>query len=228
MGWLAKIWTGVFPPRCTLCQGVGWDNLDLCRACAEDLPRPRHRCPLCAAEVELPNGLPCAACIRRPPAFDRVLAPFRYRAPVDFFIQQLKFHERLAMATLLAALFDLEAPPGSPAALIPVPLHPRRLRQRGFNQALELARHLAERRAATLLPRGLIRRRATVPQSELPAPRRRQNLKRAFKVNGVTPLPSHVALIDDVMTTGATAHECAATLKANGVERVDVWVMARA
>ena len=115
-----------------------------------------------------------------------------------------------------------------PQALIPVPLHRKRERQRGFNQAHELARQLAGRRSVPLLSRCLLRRRATTPQAELPAKRRRANLGRAFAVRSGAALPAHVALIDDVMTTGATVHHCAATLKRGGVERVDVWVIARA
>ncbi len=222
------IWTGVFPPRCTLCLAPGSGELELCRACAAELPRPGPRCPRCAAPVASPSELPCGACARRPPAFDRVVAPFRYAPPIDFFIQQLKFHERLAMATLLAELFDREATARAPGALIPVPLHAGRLRARGFNQARELARHLAERRGIPLLVRRLLRRRATAPQSELPARRRRNNLSGAFALRGSGPLPAHIALVDDVMTTGATMRACARVLKASGVERVDAWVMARA
>lgn len=225
---LDRIWTGIFPPRCALCLAPGWGELELCRACAAELPRPGPRCPRCAAPLGTQTDLPCGACAQHPPAFDRVAAPFRYAPPIDFLIQQLKFHERLAMATLLAALFDREAPAGGPGALIPVPLHPGRLRARGFNQALEVARHLAGRRGSALLARRLRRRRATIPQSELPARRRRNNLSGAFALRAGTPLPAHVALVDDVMTTGATVHECAKVLKAHGVARVDVWVMARA
>ena len=119
-----------------------------------------------------------------------------------------------------------EAP--RPAALVPVPLHHRRLRQRGYDQALELARPLARALDLPLLAGHLQRHRATVPQSELDAAARRRNVRGAFGVADGTALPRHVALVDDVMTTGATLAEAARALRRAGVSRVDLWVAARA
>ena len=113
-----------------------------------------------------------------------------------------------------------------PGALIPVPLHRSRLRQRGFNQATELAAPLARRFKLPLLPHSLKRIRATVAQSELNARLRTSNVRNAFAVTG-TELPSHVALVDDVITTGSTIYECARILQRAGVKRVDVWALAR-
>jgi ComF family protein len=121
------------------------------------------------------------------------------------------------------AMVDAERPD----ALIPLPLHRRRLRSRGFDQTLELARPLAKALAIPLLDDVLVRVRETAPQSRLDAPARRRNLSRAFAVRAGATLPAHVALVDDVMTTGATLHAAAGALLRAGVARVDTWVCAR-
>jgi ComF family protein len=112
-------------------------------------------------------------------------------------------------------------------AVVPVPLHRARLRQRGYDQALELARPLARALGLPLLDHALTRTRATAPQSQLDAAQRRLNLQRAFEVRGNVMLPAHVVLVDDVMTTGATLHAAAVALKRAGAQRVDAWVCAR-
>ena len=114
-----------------------------------------------------------------------------------------------------------------PDALIAIPLHRARLRQRGYDQALELAKPLARALRLPLLPDRLVRDRDTAPQSRLDAVQRRRNLRRAFAVDTTSALPAHVALIDDVMTTGATLHAAAHALQRAGVARVDAWVCAR-
>src|SRR5262249_21777320 len=121
-----------------------------------------------------------------------------------------------------------DAPPPHPDALIPIPLHPQRLRERGYNQALELARPLAREFGIDLRPDALVRQRATQAQSELDAAQRRRNLRGAFAVAPGVEVPAHVALIDDVMTTGTTLREAARTLLHAGALRVDVWALARA
>lgn len=172
----------------------------------------------------------CGRCLRRPPDFDAALAPLIYGFPVDRLLPRFKFHGDLAAGRLLAAtlLSAASAAPGArPATLIPVPLHRTRLRERGYNQALELARPIARQLGIPLAPDALERVRPTRAQSELGALDRRRNVRGAFVVRGRT-LPDHVALVDDVMTTGATLSECARVLKRAGVARVDVWVVARA
>lgn len=129
------------------------------------------------------------------------------------------------MATLMAWSLD---PEQRPQALVPVPLHRGRLRTRGYDQALELARALAQAGAPPVLADVLRRQRPTRAQSELGAKARRSNVHDAFVLRAGAPLPAHVALIDDVMTTGATVSECARVLLAGGVQRVDVWTIARA
>lgn len=144
---------------------------------------------------------------------------------------RFKFGRNLAAGRVLSELWiesiDRASIPRS-ASIVPVPLHASRLRARGFNQALELAKPLAVALCVPLCADLLRRDRATAAQIELPADVRRRNLKGAFSVSNAEKLPLHVVLLDDVMTTGATVHECARVLKRAGVERVDVWALARA
>lgn len=152
-------------------------------------------------------------------------AAFVYRWPVDGLLRRFKFHQDLAAGRLLSALMcERFASLERPDVLVPVPLHRGRLGLRGYDQALELARPLG--RALQLPCRPLlVRARHTAPQSELDAAARARNLRDAFEVRG--PLPAHVALVDDVMTTGATLRAAALTLRRAGVARVDAWVCAR-
>jgi ComF family protein len=155
-----------------------------------------------------------------------------YRFPVDRLLPRFKFHGDLAAGRLLAQLMAATLPgalAGSspPGAVVPVPLHPSRLRQRGYDQALELARPVAAALGLPLCARALQRVRATQAQTTLDAAGRRGNVRRAFACRPGT-LPGHVVLLDDVMTTGATLGECTRALRRAGVARVDAWVLARA
>jgi ComF family protein len=216
----------LWPTGCLVC-GEHAGNDDLCPACVRELPWNRCACPRCALPLPAPAPA-CGHCQRRPPPLTETRAVFRYAPPLDRLLPRLKFHRDLAagracvlhMAEALA-----EAP--RPDALVPLPLHPARLRERGFDQALELARPLARALDLPLLDRALLRVRDTAPQSRLDAPARRRNLRRAFAVRPGVTLPAHVALVDDVMTTGATLHAAADTLLRAGVTRVDAWVCAR-
>lgn len=212
------------PPVCQLCgdPGVG---PEICLGCYRDLPRARHPCPTCAGPCSLPG--PCADCINRPPAYDRVAAPFIYGFPVDRMIRRLKYRGRLPHARLLGELLGhavrrLEAPP---AVVVPVPLHRRRLRQRGFNQAREIAAAVARVASLPLRDRLCIRRLDTPPLWSLDPPRRRSQLKQAFECND-TP-PHRVAIVDDVLTTGATVTALTRALKRAGARYVEVWAVAR-
>ncbi|WP_342780506.1 ComF family protein [Arenimonas fontis] len=157
------------------------------------------------------------------------MAAFLYAPPLDRLLPRLKFHADLAAGRLLTqlALPAFMAAP-RPQALLPLPLHRSRLRRRGFDQALELARPLARALGLPLLTGGLRRRRATAAQSGLEARERRRNVRGAFAVPAGVPLPDHLALFDDVMTTGATLDEAARVLRTAGVRRVDLWALARA
>ncbi len=217
----------VFPGRCLVCAEPGGAGWDLCGPCAAALPALPAACPHCALPLAaaVDAGRPCGPCLRRPPPLQQVTAAFLYAAPVDGLLRRFKFHQDLAAGRLLAGLMQpVMAAADPPQALLAVPLHTARLRRRGYDQALELARPLA---SALQLPlcHALRRARATAPQSELDAPARRRNLRAAFTVHGA--VPAHVALVDDVMTTGATLHAAARALRRAGVQRVDAWVCAR-
>lgn len=213
--------------RCPLCRA---HSPALCAACARALPHNAHACTRCA--LPLPTGAPvdalCVDCQRRAPPFDRVLAPLLYRSPVDDLIARFKYHDRLDLGRLLSGLLyeSLQADrEPRPQLLLPVPMDAQGLRRRGFNQAAELARQVAAMLdihwSTTLLQRA----RHVSHQRGLGRRARQRNLRGGFHCS--TPPPPHVAVIDDVVTTGATAAEIAVTLKRAGAERVDIWAVAR-
>jgi ComF family protein len=155
--------------------------------------------------------------------------PFRYEWPLAQLESRFKFGGDLAAGRTLSLLWLAAQPPGEvPMALVPVPLHRTRLRRRGYNQALELAKPLAKHFCMPLLHDALRRTRATDAQTELTAVQRRRNVRGAFETISPGALPEHVAVLDDVFTTGATLAECVGVLKKAGVARVDVWALARA
>lgn len=221
----------LFPPTCRLCDLRGAGGLDLCADCRVDLPRLAAGCCRCALPLAHPaQGGLCGACLKTPPHFDTCVAPYLYRAPLDYLVLRLKFHRDLAMAELLGRLLaqHLECVPAPrPDLILPVPLHRTRLAERGFNQSLEIGRVL-QRRLGLPLDYQLARRvRSTEPQTQLSAKARRKNMRKAFQVRAAA-VPDHVAILDDVMTTGTTVNELARALKQAGAKRVDVWVVARA
>jgi len=228
-GW-RRLQFALLPPLCLLCEQHGSGLRDLCAACAADLVRNRVCCPRCALPLATPAPL-CGECLQREPPFGVAIVPFVYATPLDQLVTRLKFAGSLAAGRVLSELWIealRAAPPPLPQALIPVPLHPQRLRERGYNQALELARPLAHTFAIALHENVLVRTRATPAQSNLDAPERQRNLRGAFAIATGAALPEHVAVVDDVMTTGATLRECARTLLLAGAARVDVWALARA
>lgn len=228
--WLEALERLVLPPTCLLCGAPGAAGLDLCADCARDLPRNLAACPRCAEPLPGRWSGSCGRCQSRPPNFDRAFVPFRYQPPVDFLIARLKFDGRLAHARLLGELFAaaLADRGGSlPDCIVPVPLHPRRLCERGFNQALELARVPARRFGIPLRARGLRRVRHTPPQTQLDARRRQTNPLGAFALDASLPGP-RIALMDDVVTTGSTMDECARVLRAGGSTDIEIWAIGRA
>jgi ComF family protein len=238
-GWFARLGRTLLPSRCLICGEAGCDDHDLCPDCQVALPWNRSACARCGLTMPVlgtVEGLEpvaaCGRCLKNPPPLERVYATFRYGFPVDRLLPRFKFHHDLASGRELAEAMrshlveEFAKQNERPAALIAVPLHARRLRERGYNQALELAKPLAKAFAIPLLRDDLRRVRDNAPQSGLGALARRRNPRGAFAVGGDA-LPAHVALVDDVMTTGATLYECARVLRAAGVRRVDAWVAAR-
>lgn len=225
---LAALPRRLWPAHCLACaEAVAPGGRDLCPACMLGLPWNRCACLRCG--LPLPQAAAaCGHCQRRPPPLIETHAVFRYEAPLERLLPRLKFHEDLAAGRLCAELMaEALAGLARPDALIPLPLHRRRLRTRGFDQTLELARPLARALALPLRDDVLARVRETAPQSRLDAAARRRNLRGAFVVRPGIALPAHVALVDDVMTTGATLHAAARALRKAGVQRVDAWVCAR-
>jgi ComF family protein len=226
--WLQAIQTRLFPPTCVLCGRMGAADYDLCHACLADLPYNSPSCQRCA--LPLPTEGLCGRCLRHPPPYVRSFALFRYAAPVDHLLTGLKFHHRLCLSRLLGDLMAnvlASADRPLPELLVPVPLHRTRLRERGYNQALELALPIAKRLDIPLERQRCQRVRATFPQTRLSARDRRLNIKGAFRVAGT--IEAHrVAIVDDVVTTGHTVRELARALRRAGAGEVEVWSCARA
>lgn len=219
-----------WPTQCGICHGWGWARL--CDACLGACAAPRARCGRCALPV--PDGVAvCGRCLRDPPGFDAALAAVDYGNPWDRLLTHFKFHAALDLADAFAErLHDAVARSGAPppGLLLPAPLSAERLRERGYNQAWELARRLARRLRAPAAADLLLRVRHTPQQMALPLSDRAANVRDAFAVE---PRRRHelrgreVTLVDDVLTTGATAEEMARVLRDAGVARVQVWALAR-
>jgi ComF family protein len=213
-----------FGGSCYLCRGAA-DGV-LCAACDAELPRLEGAaCPRCA--LPSPGGALCGRCLAHPPAYDATVAALAYEFPADVLVQGLKFRSELALAPLLGQLLAARLPRGTRVDfIVPVPLARARLRERGFNQALEIARPLAAATGCKLAAHLAERSRDTAPQLDLPLRERARNVRGAFRCTQV-PERAEIALVDDVMTTGATLDELAAALKRAGAARVVNWVVAR-
>ena len=210
---------------CLLCAAPSADQM-LCPACAADLPRlPATRCPRCA--LPTPQGEVCGRCLSKPPHFDAALAVYRYDFPVDKLIQSFKYGHRLALGDYFGRQLASLAATVDADLIIPLPLHDERLRQRGFNQALELSRALARTRRLPIDATSCQRTRNTPAQAGLPFRERVKNLRNAFTCS-VDLSGKRIIVVDDVMTTGASLDEFARTLKLHGAAAVSVLVLARA
>ncbi|MBS1170365.1 MAG: ComF family protein [Burkholderiaceae bacterium] len=230
---LRSIAARLLPSACALCGAAAADGL--CGGCEAQFFRRRPtRCARCANLLpHQGGGAVCGACLKAPPAFDATWVAADYVPPVDQLVLALKFGHSLALAPLLARQLHMMLPPSVdlPQMLLPVPLALGRLAERGFNQSLEIARHLSRLLAIPFEPRLAIRTRETATQSLLPLPARRDNVRRAFTLDGAVIgriRGQHVGLVDDVMTTGETLNELAAVCKRFGAARVTNLVFARA
>jgi ComF family protein len=218
---------------CLLCSELSDSDLPICTACETDLPWLGDHCQTCALPLPAP-GLTCGQCLKQPPAFERVAAPWFYSFPIDSLITRFKHSAKWPLGRLLAELLaqflqhrfdeDLERPD----LLIPVPLATKRLRQRGFNQAAMLARWLSAGLDIPCDEALLLRTQDTSAQQELNADARKKNLRNAFALAADASIKGrHLALVDDVLTTGATAQALARLLMDAGAARVDVYCLAR-
>lgn len=224
----------LLPPACVLCGAHGKSAQNICAPCEQALPILPQHCPQCAQFLTFSTdeALRCGACLHSPPPFDRTFALFPYAPPIVQLIVKLKFQGQLSHAKLFGHLMcraiqhQWYHQQTLPDVLIPVPLHPLRLQERGFNQALEIARTIGKTLELPIDFNGIQRIKPTCAQSGLPALERKLNMAQAFALNTkVTGL--HIAVIDDVITTGHTMRELAHVLKMNGARQVDVWCCAR-
>jgi ComF family protein len=218
---------------CALCDERCESGQSICGPCEAELPWLYEQCSVCALPLPA-SGLICGDCLKRPPAFDQVVAPWRFAFPVDALISRFKHQSQWPLGRLLAEQLSLQLQHAfdeglpRPDALVPVPLARQRLRQRGFNQAGMLADWLSAAVAIPVDAKLVQRVHDTQSQQQLDAASRRRNLRQAFALGGDRSLAGrHLAIIDDVLTTGATAEALARMLKRAGAERVDIYCLAR-
>ncbi|CAB1276997.1 ComF family protein [Candidatus Nitrosacidococcus tergens] len=226
---LTALKQSLYPPACILCGAAGDLGLDLCIPCRSELPLLGTVCSRCSNPLTENTPILCGTCQQDPPLQKSTLCPYRYDQPIDYLIQQLKFHHKLYLAPLFGELmvqFLKTRLNTMPECIIPVPLYPKRLRDRGFNQALEIARPIARAFNIPIDYQSVKRVRDTPPQLGLLQVDRKINLHNAFLVKKNIQV-KHVAIVDDVFTTGTTVGELAKVLYQSGVERVEVWVCAR-
>lgn len=233
MYFLKKMTSWLIPHLCILCRNSTHRSQDLCLPCLQQLPILKHYCSICA------NILPvnsqtfiCGHCLQETPPFNRTCGLFSYKPPIPKLILDLKFHHALTHARLFGELLaekiqqDWYKNELLPDAIIPIPLHPKRLQERGFNQAIEIARPIANILKLPLLFTGISRIKSTDPQATLSAHARKNNIKNAFLIK-----PSfenqHIAVVDDVITTGSTVYEFCRQLRKKGAARISVWCCAR-
>ena len=220
------------PFNCILCSEETGRKLDLCIDCEEHLPWLKNICIYCAAPLSFKTESRCWTCLKKPLPFHKICIIFSYTQIIKKLITGLKFQKRLIYAhilgSLLAEKISLQYQKDNfPDLIIPVPLHKKRLYQRGFNQAMELARPISKRLNIPIDYKGCTRVHNTLAQSRLPANQRATNVKNAFAIQKYLSSKQHIALLDDVMTTGHTLIELSRALYYVGVKRIDVWCCAR-
>ena len=229
-GQIQGILDTLLPPCCMLC-GMSSSSDCLCAACKSELPWQGISCSGCGLPLASVHDSVCGTCLKTRPPFTLTVTPLRYEFPADRLVQALKFKRQLVAGRILAQLMCeniMTKGVQLPDMLIPVPLHAFRLLRRGFNQAYEIASHASRSLGIQLVAGELRRRRNTSAQSGLSRKQRRKNVRNAFFWRGHQKPGRHVALVDDVMTTGTTVTECTRVLKRAGAKRVDIWVATRA
>ena len=226
--WFNQLLYGLLPGQCILCKGRSHRQLDLCQPCEDSLPGIQHGCWQCGLELEAGTEI-CSECIDSPPPFDHCFARFKYEAPIDLLINQFKNRQRVIVGKVLSSVLAssyLADHLVLPDAWIPVPLHKNRLKARGFNQAIEIAEVLSDLTGIPSRPDVVRRIRETNSQRTLGAKARQGNVLGAFSVD--TELTNmRVAIVDDVVTTGATVAELSRHLLDKGAFEVQVVCLAR-
>lgn len=222
---IIRLFSGEGAP-CRLCRAPA-ERAGLCRECAARLPAIGHACRQCGLPLHDPDSPLCGECLGRPPPFDAATVPFLYAPPLDGLIARLKYTGELTLGRLLAGQVAPRLSARQLDLLLPMPLHRARLRQRGFNQAAELCRALSRETGIPWAGGSLLRIKAGDPQRGSSRRQRQRNVRNAFRWAAGRPCPPRVALVDDVITTGATARAAAACLKRAGAEWVEIWAIAR-
>ncbi len=226
----------LLPPICHICHAFipNAGTLHICPRCREQLsPVSSPLCPLCGIPFIGAGGdHRCGHCLAHPPHFERALSHYRYEGAIRELLHSFKYNRRTHLRAPLALLTLEWLPPflaeHSPHLIVPVPLHPSRLRQRGFNQAVLIGTVLSRQLSLPLIPDALVRTRVTEPQITLPAAERRTNVHDAFAVKKPECVAGkRILLLDDVMTTGSTVNECARVLKKAGAVHIMVVTVAR-
>lgn len=216
--------SNALPGSCLLCAEDSGSRV-ICADCLAELPgMPPQCCPSCAEQTSY--GERCGACLHKAPHFDKVVAGFRYDFPVDRIIHSLKYGHQLSVAEWLGERLSTQLTASDHDLIIPLPLHPARLLERGFNQSMEIARALGKALNRPVEYHHLQRTRPTRPQADLPHKERHKNVAGAFECRKDY-TGQRILLVDDVMTTGSTLNECARILKIHGAETVSVAVAAR-
>lgn len=220
------------PHTCILCGSRKCTHLDLCDDCQKDMPFLQDVCSQCAQPIAYSENIICGKCLNDPPPFTTTIALYSYNNPIDYLITQLKFHNKLLYANILGKLLarklqlHYQSLP-KPSIIIPVPLHVKRLKERGYNQALEIAKPIAKILNIPIDKCSCIRAKNTEMQATLAARNRAVNVKKAFAIRKKLEY-KYVAVLDDVVTTGHTITEFCQILRNNGVAKIDVWCCARA
>lgn len=227
--WLHTIKNWILPGCCVFCQAPT-KSIDLCSGCEQDLPWLKNSCRSCALPLST-SATYCGNCLQHRYPFDKTIALFLYQPPVDRLIMGLKFQKKLVYARLLGELLAkhlsvVYATESFPECIIPVPLHPKRLQERGFNQTVEIIRSLARKFKIPVDLKSCQRIKATLAQTALPAIERYENMRNAFLITREISF-KHVAIVDDVVTTGQTILAFSKSLKEVGVEKIDIWCCAR-
>ncbi len=218
----------LLPYQCALCADSTHNSFGLCQGCMAELPFIYRACTRCSLPITY-SGLLCGKCLINPPVYDECHAIFAYQPPLNYLISACKFHHKLNYTRLLGLLMAKSLPTRLkvlPELLIPVPLHKRRLAERGYNQSLEIARPISKSLHIPIDYNCCSRIRSTIAQTGLTGKKRQQNIKNAFaitqKINA-----KHIAIIDDVVTTGSTVAELSKLMRAQGVQHIQVWCCAR-
>jgi ComF family protein len=218
--------TQALRPRmhCLICRTK--NRQVVCKICLESLPRLTHTCLQCALPLSVPSDQICGHCIQNPPALDRVLTAYAYTSPLRFLIHQFKYHEGYFLTTTLSSLL-LNALPQyyQTDCIIPVPMHTRRLRERGFDHTLWLARAVSQHTGIPIRADLCQKVQHTLNSAQLNAKERRKNTPQAYSV-AASPY-QHITLLDDLFTTGETSNTIARLLKETGVREVNLWCCAR-